>query len=113
MNTCGNDIQYPISEGNFDIYDLRAPTNDTFPPETYVSYLQESSIQTQIGARQLYQECADAPSEMLDSTGDCRPASVMYMYSVMSAHQFSRYTQLPLYPQHSGTERHSSSHLGR
>ena len=44
-----------------------------------MSYLQESSIQTQIGAQQLYQECADAPSEMFDTTGDCRPATVMYM----------------------------------
>ncbi|KAN0139051.1 putative carboxypeptidase S1 [Lactarius tabidus] len=69
-NTCFNDIEGPISEGNFDVYDLRAPANDPFPPETYVSYLQESSIQTKIGAQQLYQECPDAPYEKFVSTGD-------------------------------------------
>ena len=76
-NTCYNDIEGPISEGNFDVYDLRAPSNDPFPPETYVSYLQQSSIQTKIGAQQLYQECPDAPYEKFASTGDGRPASLV------------------------------------
>ena len=35
-----------------------------------MSYLQESSIQTKIGAQQLYQECPDAPYEKFASTGD-------------------------------------------
>ncbi|KAF8273243.1 carboxypeptidase-like protein S1 [Lactarius quietus] len=69
-NTCYNDIEGPISEGNFDVYDLRAPANDSFPPETYVTYLRKSSIQAQIGAQQLYQECPDAPYEKFTTTGD-------------------------------------------
>ena len=47
-----------------------------------MSYLQESSIQTQIGAQQLYQECPDAPYEKFESTGDGRPAFIMYMYTL-------------------------------
>ena len=46
-----------------------------------MSFLQESSIQTQIGAQQLYQECPDPPYEKFESTGDGRPALTMYMYS--------------------------------
>jgi carboxypeptidase C (cathepsin A) len=76
-NTCYDDIEGPISEGNFDVYDLRAPANDPFPPETYVSYLQQSSIQTQIGAQQEYQECPDAPYEKFVSTGDGSPPSLV------------------------------------
>ena len=71
-NTCFNDIEGPISQGNFDVYDLRAPSNDPFPPETYVSYLQQSSIQTQIGAQQVYQECPNAPFNKFQTTGDGR-----------------------------------------
>ena len=50
-----------------------------------MSYLQESSIQTQIGAQQLYQECGGPDSLreiMFQSTGDSRPSSIMYMYIV-------------------------------
>ena len=72
-NICSNDIENPIAEGNFDVYDLRGPANDPFPPETYVSYLQKGSIQTQIGAQQLYQECPDAPYEKFVPSGDSRP----------------------------------------
>ena len=41
---------------------------------------------------------------------------IMYIYILVSCQltcQSSRCMQLPLYPQHSGTEWHSSSHLGR
>ncbi|KAH9063856.1 carboxypeptidase-like protein S1 [Lactarius vividus] len=69
-NTCFNEIEGPISQGNFDVYDLRAPANDAFPPETYVSYLQQSSIQTKIGAQQVYQECPNAPFNKFQTTGD-------------------------------------------
>jgi len=71
LNTCVDDIENSIINlGTFDVYDLRAPANDPFPPETYVSYLRQSSIQTKIGAQQLYQECADAPLGEFISTGD-------------------------------------------
>ncbi|KAH9178171.1 carboxypeptidase-like protein S1 [Lactarius sanguifluus] len=69
-NICFNEIEGPISQGNFDVYDLRAKANDAFPPETYVSYLRQSSIQTKIGAQQVYQECPDAPFFKFQATGD-------------------------------------------
>ena len=72
MNTCASGIQAPISQADFDIYDIRAPRNDPFPPSTYISYLQDCSIQDRIGAQQLYQECPTAPFEMIISSGDCK-----------------------------------------
>ncbi len=41
--TCFNKIEGPIQVGaDFDVYDIRAPFQDPFPPETYVSYLQDA-----------------------------------------------------------------------
>lgn len=70
-NTCYNDIEGPLSEaGDFDVYDIREPSNDPYPPETYVSYLQSSSVMKAIGAQSTYQECPDAPYNKFASTGD-------------------------------------------
>lgn len=52
------------------MYDVREPSNDPYPPEYYVTYLQTSSVQTAIGAQQKYQECPDAPYEKFSTTGD-------------------------------------------
>ena len=70
-NTCYNDIEGPISEtGNFDVYDVREPSNDPYPPETYTSYLANPSVTSAIGAKATYAECPDAPYEKFSSTGD-------------------------------------------
>ncbi|KAI9457975.1 carboxypeptidase-like protein S1 [Lactarius psammicola] len=70
-DTCYNEIAAPIIEGaDFDVYDLRAPSKDPFPPETYVSYLQNATIQSKIGAQQVYQECSDAVYSKFAATGD-------------------------------------------
>ena len=70
-NTCYDDIEGPLSEmGNFDVYDIRAPSNDPNPPETYVTYLQSSSVVSAIGAKSTYTECPDAPYEKFANTGD-------------------------------------------
>ncbi|KAI9755376.1 MAG: hypothetical protein M4579_004305 [Chaenotheca gracillima] len=70
-NTCYNDIEGPLSQvANFDVYDIRAPSNDPNPPETYVKYLQSASVVKAIGAQSTYQECPDAPYEKFSSTGD-------------------------------------------
>ncbi|KAI9709683.1 MAG: hypothetical protein M1820_003085 [Bogoriella megaspora] len=68
--TCYNDIEGPLSEGNFDVYDIRAPSNDPNPPETYVTYLQKSNVVSAIGAKSTYQECPNAPYNKFSSTGD-------------------------------------------
>ena len=55
-NVCYNDIEGPLSQSaDFDVYDIREPSNDPNPPETYMTYLQTSSIQTKIGAKTKYQ----------------------------------------------------------
>ncbi|TVY82157.1 Carboxypeptidase S1 [Lachnellula suecica] len=69
-NTCYDDIEGPLSNANFDVYDIREPSNDPYPPETYVTYLQSSKVMTAIGAKATYAECPDAPYEGFANTGD-------------------------------------------
>ena len=70
-NVCQNDIEDPLSEtADFDVYDIREPSDDPYPPTTYISYLQSSSVMTAIGAKTTYQECPDAPYDKFVSTGD-------------------------------------------
>jgi carboxypeptidase C (cathepsin A) len=70
-NVCYNAIEGPLSStGNFDVYDVRAPSNDPEPPETYANYLQSSSVVKAIGAKSTYQECPDGPYNKFSSTGD-------------------------------------------
>jgi hypothetical protein len=74
-SVCYDDIEGPISEGNFDVYDIREPSNDPYPPETYVSYLQSSSVVKAIGAKSTYQECPNAPYNKFANTGDGKYSS--------------------------------------
>jgi len=75
-NTCYNDIEGPISEAaDFDVYDVREPSNDPYPPETYATYLTSSSVMKAIGAKQTYQECPNGPYNKFASTGDGESAS--------------------------------------
>ena len=70
-NACYNDIEGPLSQAaNFDVYDIREPSNDPYPPETYVTYLQSSAVVKAIGAKSTYQECPNAPYNKFSTTGD-------------------------------------------
>ena len=70
-NVCNDAIYYPITDASdFNVYDIRAPSNDPNPPETYVQYLQKSSVMTAIGAKSTYQECPDGPYTKIINTGD-------------------------------------------
>ncbi|KAJ9136912.1 Carboxypeptidase [Pleurostoma richardsiae] len=70
-NTCYQYIEGPLeSLADFDVYDIRQPSNDPNPPETYATYLQSSSVMKAIGATSTYSECPDAPYEKFSSTGD-------------------------------------------
>lgn len=72
-NACYNGIEGPLSvAADFNVYDVRAPANDTNPPETYVDYLQSESVMKAIGAQTTYQECPDAPYYMFSTTGDSK-----------------------------------------
>lgn len=70
-NACYQYIEGPLSEvADFDVYDIREPSNDPYPPETYVSYLQSSAVMSAIGAQSTYAECPDSPYEKFANTGD-------------------------------------------
>lgn len=55
---------------DFDVYDIREPSADPFPPETYVAYLQRPDIMKAIGAQVTYGECPDEPYYKIANTGD-------------------------------------------
>ncbi|KAL8907385.1 MAG: hypothetical protein Q9207_001435 [Kuettlingeria erythrocarpa] len=68
---CYDSIEDPLSQvADFDVYDIRSPSNDPNPPQTYVSYLQSSTVMKAIGAQSTYQECPNAPYRKFASTGD-------------------------------------------
>jgi carboxypeptidase C (cathepsin A) len=70
-NLCYNTIEGPLSQtANFDVYDIRQPSADPYPPSTYVSYLQSSAVMKAIGAQSTYQECPNAPYRKFSATGD-------------------------------------------
>lgn len=70
-NTCYNDIEGPLSSvADFDVYDIRAPSNDPNPPETYVTYLQSAAVVKAIGAKSTYGECPNAPYNKFANSGD-------------------------------------------
>jgi carboxypeptidase C (cathepsin A) len=68
---CYNNVEGPVENANnFDVYDVRAPSNDPNPPETYVTYLQSAAVVKAIGAKSTYAECPDAPYTKIINTGD-------------------------------------------
>ena len=78
-NVCYNDIEGPLSSTSanggvaaydFDVYDIRAPSKDPNPPETYASYLAQPSVTSAIGAKATYTECPEAPYDKFQTTGD-------------------------------------------
>ncbi|RKU44280.1 hypothetical protein DL546_001629 [Coniochaeta pulveracea] len=70
-NTCRSAVESSIENANdFDVYDVRAGSNDPNPPETYVSYLQSSAVVKAIGAKSTYAECPNAPYTKIAGTGD-------------------------------------------
>lgn len=70
-SACYSAVEGPLSSvADFDVYDIRAPSNDPNPPETYVSYLQSPAVVKAIGAQSTYQECPNAPYQKFSSTGD-------------------------------------------
>ena len=84
-NTCYGDIEGPISNANFDVYDVRAPSNDPNPPETYATYLKSSAVTKAIGAQSTYQECANAPYNKFAATGDDSRSFLSTLSTVISS----------------------------
>ena len=85
-NVCYNDIEGPLSSTSanggvaaydFDVYDVRAPSKDPNPPETYASYLAQPSVTSKIGAKATYTECPEAPYDKFQTTGDGKPCFIL------------------------------------
>lgn len=93
-NTCYNGIEGPLSTSqanggaasyDFDVYDIRQPSNDPYPPKTYSSYISSSSIMTKIGAQSQYQECANDPYNKFASVGDNSRAFIPQLSDVVKS----------------------------
>ncbi|KAE8419903.1 Alpha/Beta hydrolase protein [Aspergillus pseudocaelatus] len=71
-SVCGETVEDPIMQagGDFNVYDVREPSNDPNPPGTYSKYITRPDIMKAIGARSDYQECANAPGRKFGATGD-------------------------------------------
>ncbi|KAF2200356.1 putative carboxypeptidase S1 [Delitschia confertaspora ATCC 74209] len=85
-NTCYNQIEGPLSSvSDFDVYDIRAPSDDPEPPANYATYLTQSSVIKAIGAKSTYQECPNAPYNKFASTGDNPRSFLDELSEVVSA----------------------------
>ena len=85
-NTCYDDIEGPLSQvADFDVYDIREPSNDPYPPSTYQTYLQTPAVQAQIGAKVTYQECPDAAYNKFASTGDDSRSALAQLSAVVAS----------------------------
>lgn len=71
-NACYESVEGVVENGaiDFDVYDIRQPSVDPYPPETYVAYLQRPDIMKAIGAQVTYGECPDEPYYKIANTGD-------------------------------------------
>ena len=69
--SCTNDIlEIIIYSSDFDVYDIRKGSDDTFPLETYQAYLEDPSVMKAIGANIAYLECSDVVYSDFYTTGD-------------------------------------------
>jgi carboxypeptidase D len=76
-SVCYDNIEGPISNSDdWDVYDIREPSNDPYPPSTYSTYLSKSAVVKAIGAQTSYQECPNAPYNKFASTGDSKSQSL-------------------------------------
>lgn len=70
-DVCNSAIESPLEQtADFDVYDIRASSDDSFPPATYSTYLQSSAVMKAIGAQSTYGECPSGPYNKFISSGD-------------------------------------------
>jgi hypothetical protein len=78
-------IEDPLSRaGSFDVYDVRKPKGNKWPPQTYEKWLQQPGIQQQVGAKQKFQECPTAPLRKFMNTGDGKTCEVRLLAFVLT-----------------------------
>lgn len=72
-NTCYRQIEGPLSRiADFDVYDIRAPSNDPEPPANYLNFLGNETVTKAIGAKTTYKECPNEPYNKFAATGDSK-----------------------------------------
>ncbi|GAM88844.1 hypothetical protein ANO11243_068780 [Dothideomycetidae sp. 11243] len=85
-STCYQEIEGPLSQtADFDVYDIREPSNDPYPPETYQTYLTSSAVVKAIGAKSTYTECSDSAGTGFSNTGDDSRSLLSTLGSVVSS----------------------------
>ncbi|CCU77941.1 putative carboxypeptidase S1 [Blumeria hordei DH14] len=68
---CVNSIMRPLNNsGDFNVYDIRAPSNDSNPPSTFVKYLNSPAVTNAIGARSPFMANSDNVYEKFSNSGD-------------------------------------------
>lgn len=57
---------------DFNMYDIRKPSNDKEPPETFLKYLQDPQVLKAIGAKNQFVECSAEIMRRFIATGDSK-----------------------------------------
>ena len=113
-NVCYGQIEGPLTTAaDFDVYDIRAPSNDPNPPSTYVSYLQDPAVAKAIGAQSKYQECPNAPYNKFAATGDGMSSSSVLGSQGLLTGAVDRWPVVPSYAFGCGQIGGSDADLGR
>ena len=70
QTNCNENVIGPYQNSGRDVYDISQMTPDSFPPSTYLEYLNTEAVQAAIGAVVNYTETNNAVSTAFLSTGD-------------------------------------------
>ena len=85
-NTCYRTVEGPVSNAaDFNVYDVRQPSDAVDPPETYADYLARSDVVAAIGAQSTYTECGDEAYNKFSSTGDSPRSLIPQLSSVVQS----------------------------
>lgn len=68
--SCNNNLLGPYQKSGRSVYDITQKTPDTFPPSTYLEYLNLADVQAAIGAAVNYTESNAAVANAFAQTGD-------------------------------------------
>ncbi|KAL5528105.1 hypothetical protein ACEPAF_7241 [Sanghuangporus sanghuang] len=83
QSVCNNNILSPLS-GSFDVYDVREPSDDPYPPDI-VPLLQSTSFMNSIGAESTFTESSNGVYSNFASTGDWMLNSAPDLAAVVDA----------------------------
>lgn len=76
-NVCYRSVQGPIANGaDFDVYNIRQPSDWPFPPSTYTEYLNKPEIKNAIGAKSNFTQCSNSSYKKFSRTGDSKLPSL-------------------------------------